>query len=86
MVTSITFLVSTLIGALYKNILNYISLFGGFCSSMICYLMPGILMLKTSNQKLSSRKNIITIIIIIVLTSFGFMGGVQTIRGIINGK
>lgn len=86
LVTSITFLVSTLIGALYKNILNYISLFGGFCSSMICYLMPGILMLKTSNQKLSSRKNIITIIIIIVLTSFGFMGGVQTIRGIINGK
>ena len=84
-VTASTLLISTLIGALYKNILSYISLFGGFCSSMICYLMPGILMLKTSKEKINSKKNIITIIIIVTLTSFGFMGGVQTIRGIING-
>lgn len=84
-VTAVTLLISTLIGALYKNILSYISLFGGFCSSMICYLMPGILMLKTSKEKMNSPKNIITIIIIVTLTSFGFMGGVQTIRGIING-
>ena len=85
LVTAITFFISTLIGALYKNILSYISLFGGFCSSMICYLMPGVLMIKTSKEKMSSPKNIITIIIIVCLSSFGIMGGVQTIRGIING-
>ena len=42
-------------------------------------------MIKASGQDLKSRKNIITIIIIMVLTVFGFMGGIQTIRSIING-
>ena len=85
LVTGITLFLATLVGALYKNILSYISFFGGFCSSMICYLIPGVMMIKASGQDLKSRKNIITIIIITVLTVFGFMGGIQTIRSIING-
>ena len=84
-VTACTLLLSTLIAALYKNILSYISFFGGFCSSIICYLIPGILMIKTSKQELTSPRNICTIIIIAALVTFGFMGGIQTIRGIING-
>ena len=84
-VTACTMLLSTLIAALYKNILSYISFFGGFCSSIICYLIPGILMIKTSKQDLNSKRNIITIILIALLVTFGFMGGIQTIRGIING-
>ena len=84
-VTACTLLLSTLIAALYKNILSYISFFGGFCSSIICYLIPGILMIKTSKQELTSKRNICTIIIIAALVTFGFMGGIQTIRGIING-
>ena len=84
-VTFCTMLLSTLIGALYKNILSYISFFGGFCSSIICYLIPGILMIKTSKEDLTSIKNIFTLIIIVTLVTFGFMGGIQTIRGIING-
>ena len=85
LVTSITLIVATLVGALYKNILSYISFFGGTCSSMICYLIPGVLMIKASNQDLKSRRNILTIIAISLLTIFGFMGGLQTIRSIING-
>ena len=85
LVASITLLLATLVGALYKNILSYISFFGGFCSSMICYLIPGVLMIKASKQELTSRRNIITMIIILILTVFGFMGGVQTIRSIIIG-
>ena len=84
-VTSCTLLIATLVGALYKNILSYISFFGGFCSSIICYLLPGIMMIKTSKQELTSPRNICTIVIIASLVSFGFMGGLQTIRGIING-
>ena len=76
---------ASLIAALYKNILSYISFFGGFCSSIICYLIPGILMIKTSKQDLNSKRNVITIILIALLVTFGFMGGIQTIRGIING-
>lgn len=80
-----TLLLSTLIGALYKNILSYISFFGGFGSSIMCYLIPGTLMIKTSGEELTSKKNILTIIAITCLTSIGFMGGLQTIRGNING-
>ena len=84
-VTYVSLFLATLLGAVYKNILSYISLFGGFCSSIICYLIPGILMIKTSKQDLTSPKNIFTIVVVVTLTSFGFMGGLQTIRGIING-
>ena len=84
-VTGCTLLIATLVGALYKNILSYISFFGGFCSSIICYLLPGIMMIKTSKQELTSPRNICTVVIIASLVSFGFMGGLQTIRGIING-
>ena len=52
---------------------------------MICYLIPGVMMIKASGQEIKSRRNIITIIIILILTVFGFMGGIQTIRGIIIG-
>ena len=84
-VTVPTLLISTLIGALYKDILSYISLFGGFCSSIMCYLMLGVLMVLTSGESYTSKKNIITLVIVTFLTTFGFMGGVQTIRGNITG-
>ena len=85
LVTIPILLISTLIGALYKDILSYISLFGGFCSSIICYLIPGALMVVTSGESVTSSKNIIRMIVIIFLTTMGFMGGVQTIRGNITG-
>ena len=80
LVTIPTLLLSTLIGALYRKILDYISLFGGFCSSIMCYLIPGALMIVTSDEKITSRNNIIKMVIIVLLTTFGFMGAVQTIR------
>ena len=55
-VTIPTLLISTLIGALYKDILSYISFFGGFCSSIMCYLVPGVLMILTSGQPITSKK------------------------------
>ena len=86
LVTIPTLLLSTLIGALYKKILDYISLFGGFCSSIMCYLIPGVMMILTSNDKIMSFKNILRMTTIILLTTIGFMGGVQTIRGMILNK
>ena len=86
LVTIPTLLVSTLIGALYKDILDYISLFGGFCSTIICYMIPGVLMILTSNEKATSFKNILTFLVVACLATFGFMGGVQTLRKIITKK
>ena len=42
-------------------------------------------MIKTSNESLTSTKNIMRIIAVTCLTTMGFMGGVQTIRGNIMG-
>ena len=86
LVAFLTLFSSTLVGALYKNILTYISLLGGFCSSIICFLIPGILMIKTSNKNLNDPNNILIILIIFSLTVIGFMAGLQSIRDIINGK
>ena len=86
LVTIPTLLLSTLIGALYKKILDYISLFGGFCSSIMCYLIPGVMMILTNKDKIMSFRNILRISAIVCLTSIGFMGGIQTIRGMIINK
>lgn len=79
-------LLSTLIGALYKDILAYISLLGGFCSSLMCFLFPGAMILQTSNKPLFSFKNMTIIVIIVTLCSIGFLSGIQTIRMAIKGK
>ncbi len=84
-VTLVTLYTTTLIGALYKDILAYISFLGGFCCSIADYLIPGVMIILTSKEKITSRMNIIRCIVIIVLNTFGFMGGLQTIRSVIQG-
>ena len=49
----------------------------------MCYLLPGVLMIVTSDEEITSKRNILTMIAVTCLTTFGFMGGVQTIRGMI---
>ena len=78
-VTITVLLLSTLVGALYKDILSYIAFLGGFCSSIFCFLMPGWMMIKTSKEKVCSFNNIFRLIIIVVLCSIGFTGAFMTI-------
>ena len=85
-VTVCSLLVSTLVGAVYKNILNYISFLGGFCCSIINFLIPGAMIIRASGEKLSSPKNIVTFIAFATLTTLGFLGGIQTIRASIMGS
>ena len=85
-VTVCSLLISTLIGAVYKNILNYISFLGGFCCSIINFLIPGAMIIRASGEKLSTPKNIATFIAFATLTTLGFLGGIQTIRASIMGS
>ena len=85
-VTICSLLISTLVGAVYKNILNYISFLGGFCCSIINFLIPGTMIIIGSEEKFSSPKNILTFIAFAILTTLGFMGGIQTIRASIMGS
>ena len=79
-IVTVSFLgITCLIAAVYKNILDYISLCGGFLSSIICFIIPGSMYIKSNELKLSHPKNVITIIVVCILSAIGFSSGVQTI-------
>ena len=74
-------LIGTFIGVIFNDILSYISLLGGFCCSIICLLVPCILMVKTSKQEIFSPRNIFRIFILGTLCLIGFTAGILTIIG-----
>ena len=74
-----TLVLSAVIGALYSEILNYISLLGGFCCTTYCFFIPGWLMIKSEWEEMSKLRRVLTIIGIGILSLFGFIGGVMSI-------
>jgi amino acid permease len=77
-VTLITLSIVTLIGALYDKILDYIELLGGFCSVIYCFLIPGLIYVKSDPSPISFR-NILIIFMISSLTVIGYTSGIMTI-------
>ncbi len=74
-----TLVLSAVIGAVYSEILNYISLLGGFCCTTYCFFIPGWLMIKSEWEEMSKLRRVLTIIGIGMLTILGFIGGVMSI-------
>jgi hypothetical protein len=82
------------ISVLYENITGYIKLLGGFCSTIISYVLPGInfililglIYIKANNYPLYHWKNISTIILITICGGIGFSSGVITLLDIIYGR
>jgi len=74
-----TLVLSAVIGAVYSEILNYISLLGGFCCTTYCFFVPGWLMIKSEWEEMSKLRRVLTIIGIGMLTILGFIGGVMSI-------
>ena len=72
-------LITTVTGALYSDIIAYITLLGGFCSVIITFLFPGLLYVKNNEHPLTHRKNVLIIIAITLLCSIGFIAGINTI-------
>ena len=79
LLTSITIFLSTLISVLFRDILTYISLLGGLIAVIISILIPGCLYVKSNEYSLSHWKNICSIVLIIFLTTIGFVAAIQTI-------
>ena len=71
--------VVTLIGALYDKILAYIELLGGFCSTVYCILIPGLIYAKNDNIKKSKFKKYLIIGTVYFLLIFGYTSGIFTI-------
>ena len=78
-VTIVILSVVTLIGALYDKILAYIELLGGFCSTVYCILIPGLIYAKNDNIKKSKFKKYLIIGIVYFLLIFGYTSGIFTI-------
>ena len=72
-------LITTVTGALYSDIIAYITLLGGFCSVIITFLFPGLLYVKNNEHPLTHWKNVLIIIAITLLCSIGFIAGINTI-------
>jgi amino acid permease len=77
-VTLITLSIVTLIGALYDKILDYIELLGGFCSVIYCFLIPGLIYVK-SDPNPASFRHIFIIFMVSSLTVIGYTSGIMTI-------
>ena len=77
--SSLTLILSALIGAVYKEILNYISLLGGFCCTTICFLIPGWMMIKVEWQIMTKFNKILTVFGIVTLCILGYIGGIQSV-------
>ena len=67
------------IAIVYPEIMPYISLLGGFCSVVYCYLIPGLIYVKNNKLSWKASSNLITLIIVITLTVIGYTAGVFTI-------
>ena len=74
-----TLIISAVIGILYSEISNYISLLGGFCCTTYCFFVPGWLMIKVEWKEMSMIKRIVSIILVSILTLFGFIGGIMSV-------
>ena len=78
-VTAVILSTVTLIGALYDKILAYIELLGGFCSTVYCILIPGLIYAKNDNIKKSKLKKNLIIFTVYFLLIFGYASGIFTI-------
>jgi hypothetical protein len=72
--------IGTFIAAIFEDILSYIALLGGFFCSIMCFMIPGFLMVLTNEGNNSIIKNIIILIIISILCLIGFIAAVLTVK------
>ena len=77
--TVTTLIISAVIGVVYNEISNYISLLGGFCCTTYCFFVPGWLMVKVEWNEMSKIKRILSIIIVSLLTLLGYIGGIMSV-------
>ena len=78
-VTSGVLFVVVMIGALYDKILEYIELFGGFCSVIYCILIPGLIYVKNDNIKITTLNKYVIVGTVSILVIIGYTSGILTI-------
>ena len=78
-----TLAITTFICVMYQSVTDYISLVGSFCAVIISFLIPGLMYVRGNDYPRYHYINIITIVIVGILSLVGFTSGIFTIMGII---
>ena len=81
-ITATSLGITTFIAVIFQKISDYISLIGSFCSIFIAITMPGMIYIRDNEQKITSLKNILAILFVVILSLFGLFTCFCTIRGI----
>lgn len=77
-------LFTALIAALMKNIADFISMIGGFCSVLIAFFFPCFIYVKSNSYEISHYKNISSIVLCSFLTIMGFTAGILSAISLFN--
>ena len=71
-ITFVTLFVTTFIAAYFKkSISEYLNLAGTFCSIIVVIIMPGMIYIKGNDYPIYHYKNILTILLILIVSSIG---------------
>jgi amino acid permease len=84
-VTFIVIIVCVTCSILYSDISSYIKIMGGLFSTLVGFLFPSLLIIKSNGKKIYHWENILTLSFFIILTLIGFISSVFTIHKMIVG-
>ena len=85
-VTLSVILICVTVSILYKDISSYIKIMGGLFSTLVGFIFPSLLIIKSNRRKRYHWKNILTLAFFIFLTIIGFISSALTIYGMIIGE
>ena len=84
-VTFIVIIVCVTCSILYSDISSYIKIMGGLFSTLVGFLFPSLLIIKSNGKKIYHWENILTLSFFIILTLIGFISSAFTIHKMITG-
>lgn len=85
-VTLIVVLLTTTIGCLYSNVVDYLSFLGGLLAVVLTYLIPTLLHIKVTSHHKYSYKVIIPLICTLLIVAIGWTGAIIVVLNIITGR
>ena len=84
-VTFIVVMICITVSILYADISNYINIMGGILATLVGFLFPALLIVRSNKRKRYHWKNILTIAIFSFLTLIGFFSSGLTFYGMFSG-
>lgn len=79
LITAALLIVTLVVALFYPDIISIFSFLGGFCGVFMVLIIPGALYVKISGQSAGHWKNVLVLIVVTILTCFGFISVILTV-------